>query len=443
MKATVGPEGASEQFAEALLANDRHYVDAVADLGDRQNVLASEDITGSNGIKLVARGTRIDSRLREKLSGHRLPQDLDRRLMAENAVSAASLASEANRQISTEPFWQKIAARSGDALAMRHGLAAVKLPAPLAFKLTVAREQRSALYQHTRRVALLCHYLALRLGMNEKGTHNLLLAAFSHDIGEMHTDPAILDPGHRIGNDEWRFIYVHPITGNLLLRNIAGLPAEVARAVLHHHERLDGSGYPAGLADGQIEPLALPLMVAETADAVLTRFNCHDRLSTLLRLNQSKYDGKSVALLREAVQAQENVRPVAGLPTERRRTQLLAIATLLAEWAGLRSSLEEKQLPNGPDGLGFLQQRLHNLNSLLHQFGFDPGSFETLITLAAADAEVAAELGQVLDELQFQLAEMAREIDRRAADIAKALSTSQQAAFAAWRNTLAQAVVQG
>ena len=431
------PSQAIEEVASGLLADGRHYADAVTTLGDQQAVLATEDIYGANGIKLIGRGSRIDSRVREKLAGHRLPANLDESLAITGAVNPQSLAVEADRLIRSEPFWQRLATRSGDAMAMRHGIAAIRLPGSLACKLTVARELRPSLYAHSLRVAILCNYLALRLGFSDKQTQSLLLAALCHDLGELHTDPAILDPSHRISEDERRYVYVHPATGYLILRDIAGVPGEVARAVLHHHERLDGSGYPAGLFADQIEPLAWPLMVADTVESVMQRFTDYGRLSALLRLNLRKYDKRSVDLMHEAVVTAGNDRPAAAAPTVK-PPQLLALARLFDQWAAFRQELNGSPLTTGQSGLDFLQVRLQNLNSLLYQFGFDPSSFETLIALSQSDPEVAAELSQVIDELRYQLAETSREIDRRASDIDSCLSDVQRVAFADWRATLAE-----
>ena len=432
----IPPGESSETIAEKLLAEDRHYVKAVTSLGDRQVVVATKDISGSHGIKLVAKGTRIDSHLLEKLSGHQLRPNLDNGLAMENSVTPESLAVATGQLIDEQPFWQHLADKSGDSLALRHGLASIKLPEALAFKLTVAREQRPLLFRHTLAVAMVTHYLALRLGLNDRSTHNLLLAALCHDLGEMHTDPAILDPGHRITDDERRFVYVHPATGYVILRDIPGMPPEVARAVFHHHERLDGSGYPNGLKDGQIEALALPLMVAETAASVMSSFADYSRLSTLLRLNQGKYDGKSVALLLDVIPEQFGWVSEISFSSESRRRQLLGFAKLLDEWSSFRQSLDDRQLTSGKPGLGLIQERLHNLKSLLNDFGFDPNSVDALITLAETDPEVATELSQVLDELQFQLAEIAREIDRRGDEISASLPEPLSLAYAGWRATL-------
>jgi len=433
------PNRESENTAEALLASDHHYVAAVTTMGDQQEVVAAEDILSARGIKLVAKGSRIDSRLREKLTGHRLQPSLDCSLSTRDVITPQALARAADQLIGEHDFWRQLANRSGDAQAMRHGLARLKLPPPIAFKLTVARTQRPSLFRHSLRVALLAHYLALRLGYPEKTTHHLLLAALCHDLGEMHTDPAILDPGHRITETERRFVYVHPATGYVLLRDTPGVPPEVARAVRHHHERLDGSGYPAGLQGNQIDRLALPLMVADTAEAVLSRFD-QRRLSTLLRLSQRKYDSKMVTLLHEATVAPAAAPADSDDGPESRQNQLASVSRLLAEWNQFRRSIDEKLLQSGQRGLGFLNDRMQNLNSLLYQFGFDPAGFDSLVALAQSDAEVAAELSEVLDELQFQLSEMAREIERRESEIIATLPDTTKIAFADWRSTLRNAL---
>lgn len=432
----LGPDESSEAIAEKLLSDDQHYVDAVTSLGDRQAVVATQDIRGSHGIKLVAKGGRINSTLREKLCSHQLQPGLDSALAVENGVTPESLAVAAGQHIDDHPFWQQLSIKSGNPLALRHGLASIRLPAELAFKLTVAREQRPLLFEHSLRVAIVANYLALRLGMDEKSTQNLLLAALCHDLGDMHTDPAILDPNHSISIDERKFVYVHPATGYVILRDISGIPPVVARAVFHHHERLDGSGYPSGLEGGQIEPLALPLMVAEVTDSVMSRFADYSRLSILLRLNQGKYDSKSVALIYDTIPIDLAGASATHFSTDSRRQQLLNFSKLLGEWSNFRRFVDEKSMASGQKGLAILQARLLNINSLLLDFGFDPARCDALIQLAEDDPEIGTELSQVLDEMQFKFAEIAREIERNANDIYDNLSDAQQLAFARWRLTL-------
>lgn len=425
------------EAAQTMLAEDRHYLGAVVRLGDGHEVETAEDIVESHGIKLLPKGTRIDSSILDKILGHRLRDPIDRHLTVTNSVSPTSLSRDVSAIMDSDVWWTQMAERSGDPLGIRHGLAGLELPSELCFKLTVAREQRPVLYQHSLRTALLAHYLALRLRLSSADTGRLLLAALFHDFGELHTDPAIFAPAHRIGDQERRFIYVHPITGYLVLKQIPGVDPQVAKAVLHHQERLDGSGYPYGLRSDAISPLARILTVADVAASVLARFTDHRRLSTLLRFNPLKYDTHAVAALHELLAP-------GHVPNEDRQTlspsalshRLAAIAELLTGWTRVRRTMQNDGAPIGEAELTFLFERLHSLNTTLLQFGFDPDSFGILLSLAEEDPEIAAELAAVLDETRFQLAEMSQEIERRETAGQFKLPLALEDVFADWRKSL-------
>lgn len=426
-----------QETAQSLLVDDRHYLGAVARLGDHSEVVAGADITESRGVKLVAKGTPIDSRVLDKLLGHRLREPIDAHLTVADGVTPDALAGAAATLIDTEAWWARAADRSGDPLGVRHGLARLKLPEPLCFRLTVARDQRPRLYRHSLRVAVLAHCLATRLALSSGDTDRLLVAALCHDFGELHTDPEMLDPAHRITDEERRFVYVHPLTGFLILRGIPGVDLQVARAVIQHHERLDGSGYPSGLRGEAISPLARLLTVADVAESVMNRFSDHRRLSIMLRLNSQRYDARAVSLLLDLAAA-DSVPAAAAAPQvpDALHRQLAGAQAVLAGWSDirrLRSTGPEKQ---EGDALSFLCDRISGINSTLRQFGFDPDSFAELISLAEGDEEVGTEIKAVLDETHFQFREMFREIERRQASGTFSLPSDQQPLFDQWQTQL-------
>ena len=430
-----------QSAAQELLDDDCHFIEAVARMGDDAEVVAADDIFEAHGVKLLAKGSRIDSGVLDKLRGHRLREPIDSLLTARTGVSPAGLAAAAAQAIDADAWWRRLAARSGDAMAVRHGLSRLALPAPLGFRLTVLREQRPALYGHSLRTAILSHYLALRLGLSATDTERLLLAALCHDFGELHTDPALLEPGHRISEEERRFVYVHPVTGYLILKQVAAVHPEVARAVLHHHERLDGSGYPSRLRGDAISRLARILTVADVAESVLGRLGGDRRLSALLRLNLSKYDVRAISMLHELLSVgPDPARENAALAPDGLNRQLSLLSGLLSGWARFRMSLDEPAMAAAGASLDFLFERIQNLNSTLRQFGFDPDSFETLSTLAREDPEIASELAVVVEEMSFQLAEIAREIARRDEAGELNLPAETQKALASWKKALIAAV---
>ena len=422
---------AMQSDAQLLVDDSPNYVKQVSALAETHELSASEDIVSSSGIKLVARGTRIDPRLREKLLGHRLSgMSLEKSLAINHGVSPETLTSDIGRLIDKTPWFKQLLAKSGDPGAMRHGVSRLKLPHEILFRLTLAREQRSGLYQHTLSVTFISHYLALRSNLKPAAIDHLLVAALCHDLGELYIDPKILEPGHKINDEERRFIYVHPITGWLIIKELPGIDPETSKAVIQHQERLDGSGYPFGLNAAAISFAGRILAAADVSASIMARFDDHRRLSTLLRLNDNKYERKVVDLLLEAI-IQKELPPV-KLENDSLRKRLTNFAQLLEGWSHLRVNSATAQCAP----VVFLTDRIYNLRTVLLASGFDPDSLDVPLLLAEEDAIIAAELTAISDELHYQLLELKHEIERHTQDWSEKLDPIATVAFNDWRQQL-------
>jgi HD-GYP domain-containing protein (c-di-GMP phosphodiesterase class II) len=124
---------------------------------------------------------------------------------------------------------------------------------------------------HLQRVRVFTVGLAQELGYNEKDANQLGLAAVLHDIGKIRVPDAILISPSQLSDAEWALMKQHTVWGADFLSSRPGfeLAATVARA---HHERWDGTGYPAGLAGEEIPLAAAIVSVADALDAIT-----HDR----------------------------------------------------------------------------------------------------------------------------------------------------------------------
>jgi len=120
---------------------------------------------------------------------------------------------------------------------------------------------------HQRRVTILACAIAEEMGLTEEQFDGLRLAGLVHDIGKITVPAEILNKPGRISEIELNIIKTHPQAGYNLLKEIE-FPWPVARIVLQHHERLDGSGYPGGLKDDRIMPEAKVLAVADVVEAM-------------------------------------------------------------------------------------------------------------------------------------------------------------------------------
>ena len=120
---------------------------------------------------------------------------------------------------------------------------------------------------HQKRVADLALAIAKEMEMAEEQANGVYIGAIIHDIGKIMVPAEILSKPSRLTKAEFELIKAHPEVGYDILKAIE-FQWPIAQIVLQHHERMDGSGYPAGLKDQQILPQARILAVADTVEAM-------------------------------------------------------------------------------------------------------------------------------------------------------------------------------
>ncbi len=120
---------------------------------------------------------------------------------------------------------------------------------------------------HTQRVSQYCDSIARAMNLNSKEIEDSKIAGTLHDIGKIIVPPEILSKEEKLSYEEWETIKKHTITGYQLLKSVDEY-SHLAEAVLHHHEKLDGSGYPEGLNEEEIPLLSKIIAVADAYEAM-------------------------------------------------------------------------------------------------------------------------------------------------------------------------------
>lgn len=124
------------------------------------------------------------------------------------------------------------------------------------------------LYSHPVNVAFVAYEIGKWLNLSKSELFNLTCAAFLHDIGKAKIRDSLLNKKEALSSDEMEVMRTHSIIGFRLLEKLEVLEPEVLYGILHHHERLDGSGYPTGLKGDQISLFGRIIAVADIFDAV-------------------------------------------------------------------------------------------------------------------------------------------------------------------------------
>ncbi|MEV7178398.1 HD-GYP domain-containing protein [Kitasatospora sp. NPDC093679] len=120
---------------------------------------------------------------------------------------------------------------------------------------------------HSERVGRAAVLMARQLGMAEDRIRTLHFAGTLHDVGKLGVATELLRRNGPLTEAERRAVEVHPVFGHELVRDLAFL-GEAREGILHHHERLDGRGYPAGLAGERIPEFARIISVADAFDSM-------------------------------------------------------------------------------------------------------------------------------------------------------------------------------
>ncbi len=149
--------------------------------------------------------------------------------------------------------------------------------------------------EHSQRMADLSLCIAEGLTLDPHECFLLRLAAPMHDIGKIGISDQILLKAAQLNPEEWKEMKRHPEIGAAILRQIPEL-AKVATIIRHHHERVDGQGYPDGLAGDAIPLLSRILTIADAFDAMTSdrpyrkRMPVEQALTELARQAGSQFD---------------------------------------------------------------------------------------------------------------------------------------------------------
>ena len=123
-------------------------------------------------------------------------------------------------------------------------------------------------YMHSVAVCAMMVALAKQIGLTEEHTRSAGMAGLLHDLGKAAIPLAVLNKPGKLTDDEFEVIKSHPVEGFHMLKEGGNVPDAVLDACLHHHEKIDGSGYPDKLKGDEITLIARMTAICDVYDAI-------------------------------------------------------------------------------------------------------------------------------------------------------------------------------
>lgn len=137
-------------------------------------------------------------------------------------------------------------------------------------RLNQLKESDDYTFQHSLRVSILATMIGKWLGYSQEELIELGEAGLLYDIGKMNIPEFIVKKDENVNAEEFELIKKHAQFGYSILLKTKGVSSNIKYAALHHHERMDGSGYPLRLRENQIHDFAKIIMVCDVFDAMIT-----------------------------------------------------------------------------------------------------------------------------------------------------------------------------
>jgi HD-GYP domain-containing protein (c-di-GMP phosphodiesterase class II) len=437
--------------AESADAVNPHYLNHVVATSEKHEVAVSEDIVTGNGIKLLAKGARIDAHTRERLLRHKLAKPLEDCIEIVDGIIPARFEPIAAKLLAKHPLLSALCA-SERARSVPASLASLSLSMPMQSLLTVYGQQQDERVEHAVGVAMLAMALGRRLLPGEIDRHRMLATAgLVHDVGELYIDPALVRKGTRLDSQQWRHIAAHPLIASRVLRDMVGAGAEIADTVLMHHERLDGFGYPQG-----VQHDALPLNGQILGAAEWLMGLVESGVTPLLRASMAArlVPGEFSPALLDAVSSAARTAPdmpielASAPPLEQVVPRILKIAGTLERFLVARGWIDQQIAEAAPAVRSVLEsgmRRMLRIRASFSSTGLDAGSPEQIVAELAAlnDARVYAEIVTLVGEMEWRMRELEREQRLRAAQLDAAGQALIGALVARLRGTPAAEVATG
>lgn len=247
------------------------YAGHLANMQDKAKIVATEDILSDKGILLAKSGIELNKKTCENILKFKLLKPIEDLIAIENQLNAKSIYNIMTQLISRDPWINTINEKLGNKTTLQRCCLRLEKFPILLQKLTVLKLELFHVFEQAIFSAYLAYICGVTDELPQENIEEYFLAGIIHDIGFLHINHNILKKEGDLTPEEWRNIQSHPIIGYEIVKNIKHFPKNVGRAVLEHHENLNGSGYPRNKTGQELCDLGQLINLLDTTIAIYNK----------------------------------------------------------------------------------------------------------------------------------------------------------------------------
>ena len=394
-----------------LTQPNAHYVKHVEGLALTHEVVACEDVFDARGIKLVAKGARVDQRLHERLLRFKLSQPLEVSLSVSDGLTADKLAAEVETLLEKIPLLATLLKPARVRREVMSTIRGIKMGRISTMMASMASTSKDGTHNHMALAVVISLGLGSQFGMDSAQLQNLAIAALLHDVGELYINPEFRQRGRSLTPEEWKHIVAHPRIGQMVIEGTMSLSTSISTAIGEHHERPNGFGYPKLLGAKDISPMGNILLVTEALCGVFSKdSHVRERACLAIKVVPGEYPKEIVSLFSTVSKQDGNLE--SGLQSATCADDVVIRAKRIDSiFSDALMQIEQQAKLAG--GAAKLQDRILDRVLMLRRTMHATGISECMNngTLSSNDLIcLSLEIETIIFEIEWRLRELARQV---------------------------------
>jgi hypothetical protein len=330
-----------------------NYCKNLIEVNKTNSVITNQAIYNDQGILLLAAGSDLNEKRAAVLLQHKLMKPLEQCIGISSSLDAKKLYDYLNKFAGNVPGLNAVTNRDEYQQNLKLMCLFYEKYPLLQQNLTVLALRATEIYYQSVFSALASLAIALQLKLNSRELQTVFFAGLFHDVGFLYLAPELSSKTSEFTQDEWKALQAHPLIAKRFLDLVPDLPREIGITIANHHERIDGTGYPAHVFGDKL-PMTSQIIAA--TDNIIFNYrryqsygeHAHTVLLSALKLSDNIYF--------ESVYNAAVVLFKIAIPPASKLVQAPSVAELLSRQRMLRQQFENAkalsqklmQLPPAP-----------------------------------------------------------------------------------------------